>query len=339
MRLEGKIKMGYYPTPNTVTQKIKTFIKYQKELTSFLDPCCGEGNALSQLVKNENSITYGIEPDKHRADEAEQKLDKIINCGYEETRISNKSFSCLFLNPPYDWETTDTGDNEVSQRKEKTFLMNTTKYLNPDGLLIYIIPFHRLRKDIVKFISYRFYNIKIFKFPGDEYDIFKQIVLFGVKKKKNDTDGKLLVKLLNLTLSENSLNELPYLDRPQYTLPETKTINLFRSTRLNEETLTVEVKSSLLWDKLKDLSCKPVQRLKRPILDLHKGHLGLLLANGCLDGIVGNGHDRHIVRGKVEKHTVKVEEIKGNVVELREMDKYKISIKLLMQDGEMKMLM
>ena len=89
-------------------------------------------------------------------------------------------------------------------------------------------------------------------------------------------------------------------------------------------------------NELKDLSCKPVQKIKSPPLDLHSGHIGLLLANGCLDGVVGTGINKHIVRGKVEKYTVSVEECKNKVVETREMEKYRISIKLLTQDGEIR---
>jgi len=43
-RLESMAKMGYYPTPPSVVERIKTFIKIQEQ-TIMLDPCCGEGNA------------------------------------------------------------------------------------------------------------------------------------------------------------------------------------------------------------------------------------------------------------------------------------------------------
>jgi len=59
------------------------------------------------------------------------------------------------------------------------------------------------------------------------------------------------------------------------------------------------------------------------------------LANGCLDGVVGEGPDRHIVKGKVEKLTTKfVEEKENGVVEERELERFRVSIKILKQDGE-----
>ncbi len=55
-------------------------------------------------------------------------------------------------------------------------------------------------------------------------------------------------------------------------------------------------------------------QVPRPPLPLHSGHLGLLLAAGKLDGIIGQGVDRHVVKGKVTKVVSKVEEYKGDVL-------------------------
>ena len=79
----------------------------------------------------------------------------------------------------------------------------------------------------------------------------------------------------------------------------------------------------------------PLQPIKSEILH-HSGHLGLLLAAGKLDGIVGEGPDRHVVKGKVKKVVSKVEEYKGDVLELRELDRYVVSIKILNRNGEIR---
>jgi hypothetical protein len=71
-------------------------------------------------------------------------------------------------------------------------------------------------------------------------------------------------------------------------------------------------------------------------LPLHSGHLGLLLAAGKLDGVLGVGPDLHVVKGKVSKITSKVQEYKGDVLEERELDRYVVSIKILKPDGEIK---
>jgi len=327
MRLAGRIKLGYYPTPSSVVERIKSFIRFP-ENASILDPCCGEGKALQKLAEHTTAKTFGVEIDEHRAEQAKAKLDHVLKCGYEQTRISNGVFSCLFLNPPYDWETEDEG----SERKEKVFLKETIKYLQPCGVLIYIIPQHRLDKNTAKILAYRFERIQTYKFQQDEYEPFKQIVLFAVKKKRPDIEEKTLSNLLKIPTTH--LEELPILAYPVYELPKSKPINLFQSTIIDEKELEKEVRGSPLWKRFEEMTRVEEQRVGRPPLPLHTGHLGLLLANGCLDGIVGSGEDRHIVRGKVEKTVAKFTEQKGDIIEERELDQYKVSIKILRQDGE-----
>jgi hypothetical protein len=206
------------------------------------------------------------------------------------------------------------------------------KYLKPKGLLIYIIPQSRLDKSIAKILAYRFENFQVYKFQEEEYEAFKQIVLFAVKKKEGSIDEDSLSRLLQIPTIE--LKEILAKDEPVYELPGSKEIALFKSTVIDEEELLKEVVRSPLWDKFKELARVEEQKLERPPLPLHTGHLGLLLANGCLDGIVGQGKDRHIVKGKVEKIINKYTEVKGEIIEERELEQYKVSIKILKQDGE-----
>lgn len=332
MRLEARVKMGYYPTPLMVVERIKSFIRFP-ENASILDPCCGEGNALQKLAEGTGAKTYGIEVDEFRAEEAKTKLDHVLKCGYEQTRISNAVFSCLFLNPPYDWETEDEG----SERKEKVFLKETIKYLQPQGLLVYVIPQNRLDKSIAKILAYRFEKFLVYKFPEEEYDAFKQIVLFAVKKKESNIDEEALTKLIQVPVKD--LKEIPAKDEPVYELPKLKGVELFKSVVIDEKEVSKEIKESPLWEKFKEMARIEEQKIGRPPLPLHTGHLGLLLANGCLDGIVGQGEDMHIVKGKVEKVVNKYTEYKGDVLEERELETYKVSIKILRRDGEVITLM
>jgi len=79
--------------------------------------------------------------------------------------------------------------------------------------------------------------------------------------------------------------------------------------------------------------------VERPPLPLHTGHLGLLLASGCLDGVVGEGEDKHIVRGKVEKVSHKQDEYKGDMLIEKEIESHRVSVKILKKDGEIITLM
>lgn len=75
MRLNGAKKMGFFPTPLNVVEQIKNLIKFPEGMATILDPCCGDGVALSELAQD-NAITYGIELDQIRSKQAKEKLDR-----------------------------------------------------------------------------------------------------------------------------------------------------------------------------------------------------------------------------------------------------------------------
>jgi len=337
MRLAGRIKMGYYPTPISVIERIKSFIACpENQPINALDPCCGEGLALKNLTEDSNCETYGIELDGHRAEEAKGNLNHVLKCSYTEARITNGCFSVLFLNPPYDEETLNDGTVTSSERKEKVFLKDTIKYLQPGGLLVYIIPQSRLDTSIAKILNYRFEQFKIYRFHGEEYDVFKQVVLVAIKKKEPGIDEKSLITLTNARDSE--LPELPFAPGPVYTLSKAKKVTLFRSTIIDIDELEKEAKLSPLWRRLSEMAWIDKTRNERPPLPLHQGHIALMLANGCLDGVVGEDNDRHVVKGRVQKVVTKYQEQNESGYEEREVDRYQVSIKILTLEGEIRVL-
>ncbi|HDI02966.1 MAG TPA: class I SAM-dependent methyltransferase, partial [Candidatus Pacearchaeota archaeon] len=147
MRLAGKVKMGYYPTPPEVATTIGKLLKLSEKGKSYLllDPCCGCGTALKiiaeELIKksppDKKVITYGIELDEQRFFKAKQTLRQVLLAdAITEVMVSNKTFSLLFLNPPYDWQKTET---EFEHRRiEMEFLTTYTEKLRPGGLLVFL---------------------------------------------------------------------------------------------------------------------------------------------------------------------------------------------------------
>ena len=86
---------------------------------------------------------------------------------------------------------------EKSERYERTFLRDCIPYLSPEGILIYLIPQRRLDGHISRMLSYRFEHMSVFRFPEKEYRAFKQLVIFGILKKKPDKDDRLSEYLKN----------------------------------------------------------------------------------------------------------------------------------------------
>jgi predicted RNA methylase len=81
MRPEARIKMGYYPTPPSVVYRIRSFLDFPVSNANVLDPCCGEGTAVRNLVDGARVTTYGIELDEYRGGQAKDMLDHILQCG------------------------------------------------------------------------------------------------------------------------------------------------------------------------------------------------------------------------------------------------------------------
>lgn len=180
MRLEGQSKMGYYPTPEVTLSLIPTWLTPQDaEVLRYLDPCSGKGEAIAH-VANGHAETFGIELSDARAKEAEDRLARVLNCAYEYAVLTDETFSLVLLNPPYDGQEMTGG----GKRMEETFLLDcgTTHKLRAGGVLIYIIPHSRINESIARHLAGWYDNLRCFKLPGEEYDVYKQVVIFAKRK-------------------------------------------------------------------------------------------------------------------------------------------------------------
>jgi tRNA1(Val) A37 N6-methylase TrmN6 len=334
MRIHGRVKMGHYPTPTRVVELIRNHLTFPTSSFTALDPCCGEGNALADLVSGTSAITYGVELDYQRAEESKTRLHHVLRCGIEETRIQHRSLSLLLLNPPYDEFTLEEEANAKTERQERAFLRMTAPYLVPGGVLVYIIPQNRLDKSIARMLASRFERIYVLRFPDPEYADFRQIVVLGVRKTDNFLDEQEALRLQNT--SKVYLEPLSNNEEIRYPVPTAGPLALFRSMRIDPEDLQKHMAQSHLWKRFAALATRSEIRIPRPPLPLHSGHLGLLLAAGKLDGIVGSGEDLHLVKGSVRKITTVIQEVKGEVLEERELDRYVVSIKILNRYGEIR---
>jgi len=205
-------------------------------------------------------------------------------------------------------------------------------------VLVYLIPQARLDKTIVKILAYRFKDVKIFRFPEDEYKAFKQIVLFGVLKKraKHNED---LARYLTETGQLKAI--LPFLDRAdcKYNAPPSPAIKnfLFRTTRIDPGELEIEVRKYGLNGKISRL-VKPLtlsERIK-PIMPLRQGHLAQLLACGMMNGVVfdKNGRNPLVIKGITRKEVETRTEHEDGKEKIIETDKIVITINAINEYGE-----
>ncbi len=102
MRSQGRKKLGYFPLPIAEASRIRQWLGFP--VSSSLDPCVGDGGALSVLSAGPQVVRYGIELDAYRAEQARSALHEVIQGSTFDVHCPAESLSCIYLNPPYDFE-------------------------------------------------------------------------------------------------------------------------------------------------------------------------------------------------------------------------------------------
>jgi Uncharacterised methyltransferase family (DUF6094) len=117
MQVHGKTKLGFFPLPVTEAQRLKNYLSCGSDFSA-LDPCVGDGVAFTALANGMPARRYAIEVDAYRAAEAEALGIDVLQANTMDVRCPVESMSLLYLNPPYDWESGQSGN----QRLELVFI-------------------------------------------------------------------------------------------------------------------------------------------------------------------------------------------------------------------------
>ena len=339
-RLESQAKLGFYATPPHVVEQIKALLKIEKG-ARLLDTCCGEGEALKVVGEGNECETFGVELDEERAKKAKEVLEHVLNCdALVEMRVTNDSFGLLWLNPPYDIEAGSEEDDK--DRLEVKFLRYHWRFLQKGGVLVYIIPFTSLRK--AKGLLARLRDLRVFSFPPDDFQTYKQVVVMGVKGEITPKERKENYKMLK------ELDDLPIAEVPEalvttdraasarkivpdafYTVPPAprKENFRFKTSRLNpEEAAEIVEKSPLFAEFERETKVKDIDTI-RPLTSLRQGHLAILLASGLMNGEVRKDGRRFLIKGSVRKVQDVEKEYDEDRVKTITRDRYEIVVKAL----------
>src|SRR5262245_12557718 len=107
-RLESVARAGYYPTPPRVAEILARHFEATTGKTGrvirLLDPCAGTGEPAAVLTRRLGAESFGIEVNEDRATSSRRVLDHVLQASAFSVRLANGAFSCLFLNPPYDYD-------------------------------------------------------------------------------------------------------------------------------------------------------------------------------------------------------------------------------------------
>jgi hypothetical protein len=247
-------------------------------------------------IRSQKAQRYGIELDGNRAFEADSLGINVWHADALEVRCPAESISLLYLNPPYDFEVGPSGTNK---RMELVFLKHTCRWLKPTGALVFVIPQSRL-KECARVLAEQFTDIRVYRLTEPECVRFNEVAVLAARRRRGErlADKDLTAFAAQLeSLAER--RDLPSFSEPPdttYAIPVSEPVTLKHEgiplDQVEDQLLNSaayrQVSLALLHQ------CEDVQG--RPITPLHGGHVGLLCTAGLLDGVFGDGDERHIAR-------------------------------------------
>jgi hypothetical protein len=330
-RNAARLKMGYFPLPEAEAHKIRSLLSFPG-LCSVVDPCMGKGTALNQITAQAPAIRFGVELDTGRAEDASASGIRMIQGNTFDAQAKVESFSLLYLNPPYDSEIDLTGN----RRMERLFLEHTHRWLVQHGILIFVIPFERFA-DCAGIVAGHFAQVAAFRMTDPESIRFRQIVVFGVRR---NVRGAAHEENLRRTLAlgaNGAYSRLPELAAEAtgpFVVPRSgEALLAYRGLPYNaiEELLP----HSAAWKQAAQVLLPNEDvAIGRPITPLHGGHVGLLCTAGLLNGVFGQGEERHIARWRSVKYVTEFQEEDGDTKIIRRREKWSNELRLLYATGK-----
>jgi len=362
MRLAGKEKGGFYPTMPLGLAQIVRHIRYKPgRRVRLLDPCAGKGEALitaavAAQASDLELLLVELNHTNYRSINGILNLVQIpteraqtLHCAWEDVVMTEASAGLLWLNPPYDFEAiqveADADDPNkltklVTERVEYKFLKSCTPKLQPDGLLIYIIPLSVIqRRQVLRWLATHYHDFVVRSVPDPEYDHFDQVVVFARRKAEPGQDAD-TVEWLAAQVADRPT---PLSDADDFTfeIPEAPEKSpVFRKNQLTYgETAALVAQHGAQHEAVWQLWNTPkTQADFRPAGPPKLGHIATLITSGAFN-VVNLGDS--VIRGAATKREVPLDDM-GNIVPLdaatQIRERYDTEIYKLDADGNYKII-
>ncbi len=339
MRNAGRLILGFYPLPKDEARRLRQYLRFPNSPFAALDPCVGDGVAMDTLLEGTNSHRHGIELDALRAEEAQTRGISVTHGDALEVRCPVESVSLLFLNPPYDFEVGDSGN----RRFEELFLHHTCRWLKRGGVLLFVIPQGQLTRCSSLLAEY-FTAIRVYRLTTPQAVQYDQVAVLASRRaaRPTQTDRQYRAIVENLeSLATNGEGIALLGEEPDaiYTVPASGPLTLTNRGLPLDELEDLLPMSSAYQQTSRFLIRQPAILRGRPITQLHGGHVALLAASGALNGVFGEGNDRHMANwspSRMYHHSIQREE-DGTVID-RKWSSFSPKLLLLYGDGRTKVL-
>lgn len=287
MRLEARIKSGFYPLQPGFVPLIAKHLQVDPNVTIF-DPCCGNGVAVISLAQQlgiKPESVYGAELDEGRAQVAKANVANCFGPIDFLTAIGNGSASIIYCNPPFDDELGGGG------RVEMRFIAKCLEFAKINTVFIIVLPKTTMTShSTFEYLNQKLYGVRCYELPSAR---FKECVLFGYRRK------------VDIRADLSRIRDY----RPRPDISEVADRYVCRpggSVAMRKQFYTEVECSGFAARSSANQILRPVRRQQvseiSPPMSLTRGHIALLLASGLFDGIVEpEGEKPHVVRGSVSK--------------------------------------
>ena len=333
-------KNGYFPTDSDTTERILNFLTPCKTgVMRLFDPCAGEGVALAECARylqqspQHHVESFAVEYDKDRAAQAKQLLSRCLQGDFQDTVITPRCFSLLWLNPPYGdlvGDKAQTGSQSKGggkKRLEKLFFKQSARLLQYGGILVLIVPHYTLDREFIRWLAAGFEDLRVYLAPEQQ---FKQAVVLGIRRRTRSDDDVYQrgMAVLNAFIGLDIDNKpvLPKTaDKPCYKVPAATQQDIrFNALRIDPQQFAEEIKRyPCLWQQFSHQMMETGITHRRPLMALSKWHLALALAAGQVSGVVhsNDGKKTYVIKGDTFKDKKQSVEIRpqgnGEIQEIR----------------------
>lgn len=227
-RPESQALAGFFPTPIELLPTIAKLVTFpattDRDEISLLDPCAGDGTAIYALAKEWSEPSrririYAAEMEKSRASKLDSRwvtsIDrKSLHSDAFKVRFAqgtSEGITVAYLNPPYD------PDREY-RRLEERFLVRFTPAIREGGALFFVVPFYALGSS-AETLATHYDSIACYRFPGDHFAAFKQVVLVAQRRASLlSPDPALVATIEGWSRDADQIPELPSEPTPHLAL-------------------------------------------------------------------------------------------------------------------------
>jgi len=222
------------------------------------------------------------------------------------------------------------------------FLEHAYRWLKPKGILVFVLPRAQL-KVCAKLLAEQFIDLRLYRLTEPECVKYQQVVVIALRRPRHIhlQDSAYLERFNFLCrMSENdSLTPLvDSADAIYYVPPSSPTTLTDQGIPLDK--VEDVLPQSAAYRQAGRVLIREHGRVKgRPLTPLHGGHVSLLATAGMLNGVFGQGDDRHIAHWRAVKVVDHWEETEpsGTIVK-HDRERFSHELSLVFADGRTRIL-